>query len=139
MSLIKINWNPPQSQLRSFNIICPIACLALSALLYAFKGLDIRWALTITAAGLAVFCAGLISLKITKAVFLGLTVLTLPIGYAVSFVLMAIFYYLILTPLGLVFRLIGRDVLRRRFDRSAKSYWISRDPSRSLESYFHQS
>jgi hypothetical protein len=51
---------------------------------------------------------------------------------------MAAFYYLLLTPVGLVFRLIGRDPLRRRFDRNATTYWIARRPPETSDRYFHQ-
>ena len=39
---------------------------------------------------------------------------------------LALVYYLVLTPIGLVSRLV-RDPLRRRFDARAASYWIRLD------------
>ena len=33
-------------------------------------------------------------------------------------------YYLLVTPAGLLSRLVGRDPLARRWDRGARSYWI---------------
>lgn len=32
------------------------------------------------------------------------------------------------TPTALIMRTLGKDPLRRRFDRNAKSYWIDREP-----------
>ena len=32
------------------------------------------------------------------------------------------------TPTALIIRAMGKDPLRRRFDRNAKSYWIDREP-----------
>jgi Saxitoxin biosynthesis operon protein SxtJ len=43
-------------------------------------------------------------------------------------VIMALMFFAIFWPLALVFRLIGRDALRMRPDRSAGTYWITRDP-----------
>jgi hypothetical protein len=63
---------------------------------------------------------------------------SLPIGWAVSFILLAAFYFLLLTPLGLFFRLIGRDTLGRKFDPDAESYWLTRQPPKNLDRYFHQ-
>ncbi len=37
-------------------------------------------------------------------------------------------FFLVLTPLGLLMRLLGKDLLRLRFDRAASSYWIARNP-----------
>jgi hypothetical protein len=56
----------------------------------------------------------------------------------VSFTLMAIFYFLLLTPLGLIFRLTGRDSLRRKFDSNTNSYWIVRRQPENPDRYFHQ-
>ena len=63
----------------------------------------------------------------------------MPIGFVVSFVLLAVFYFLLLTPVALVFRLIGRDALRRRFDAAAPSYWVPHKTNQDLQRYFHQS
>lgn len=43
--------------------------------------------------------------------------------------LSGIFYFGVLTPLGLVLRLAGRDPLRLRRDPAAPSYWIARAPA----------
>jgi hypothetical protein len=39
---------------------------------------------------------------------------------------MGVLFFAVLTPLGLLLRLAGRDLLRLRFDRRAPSYWIAR-------------
>lgn len=46
----------------------------------------------------------------------------------VSPVMMAVIFYLVVTPMGLLMRWRGKDPLHRRFDRAATSYWIIRDP-----------
>lgn len=43
-------------------------------------------------------------------------------------VITALLFYLVFTPFALVFRLAGRDALRRRRDPAADSYWIPRQP-----------
>ena len=63
---------------------------------------------------------------------------TFPIGWAISMILLTAFYFLQLTPLGIIFHLFGRDPLYRRFDPDTKSYWFARYESDSLDRYFHQ-
>lgn len=46
----------------------------------------------------------------------------------VSPVMLAVIFYGVVTPYGAILRLAGRDVLRRRFEPSQGSYWITRDP-----------
>jgi hypothetical protein len=42
--------------------------------------------------------------------------------------ILGILFYLVFTPFGLVFRMLGKDLLRRRTDPNARSYWIERQP-----------
>ena len=46
----------------------------------------------------------------------------------VSPVVLALLFYGVVTPTGLIMRALGKDPLRLRFDRNAESYWIRRDP-----------
>ena len=41
---------------------------------------------------------------------------------------MALIYFAVVTPTGLVLRALGKDPLRLRYDPDAESYWIRRDP-----------
>jgi len=41
---------------------------------------------------------------------------------------LGIIYFLVITPLGVMLKMRGRDLLRLRLDRAAKSYWIMREP-----------
>lgn len=43
-------------------------------------------------------------------------------------VIMAVMFFLVITPTALVVRLIGKRLLQTSFDREAASYWIERDP-----------
>jgi hypothetical protein len=37
-------------------------------------------------------------------------------------------FFIIFTPAGLVLRLLGKDLLRLKYDRTAQTYWIPRAP-----------
>lgn len=57
------------------------------------------------------------------------------LGWVNSRILLALLYYLVMTPMGLVQRVGGRDALRRRGAASA-SYWIPRSaPKQSKEQF----
>lgn len=42
--------------------------------------------------------------------------------------IMALLFFLTVTPIALLMRLAGKDPLRLKFDPQAKSYWIERNP-----------
>jgi len=46
----------------------------------------------------------------------------------VSPVVLAALFFVVITPVGVVARLAGKDFLRLSFDRGATSYWIDRRP-----------
>lgn len=46
----------------------------------------------------------------------------------VSPVILGIMFYVVITPMGLVMRLLGKDPLRLRWEPNAASYWIERTP-----------
>jgi hypothetical protein len=138
MSLIEINWSPKQKELRNFAVIALVASLLIAFLLYMLKGVRIQWVAIIAAAGFAIFLSSFVSLRLTRIIYLGLILVTFPIGWAISMILLTAFYFLLLTPLGFIFRLLGRDPLCRRFDPDAKSYWLARQEPDVLDRYFHQ-
>jgi hypothetical protein len=138
MSLIEVNWNPDRKQLRLFGIGALVILTLVAILLHWVRGLPTPWAMALSAIGLVIFLVSLASPQLTRVIYLALTAATLPIGIVISFVLMAAFYYLLLTPVGLFFRLIGRDPLRRKFDRNTTTYWVTRRPPETSDRYFHQ-
>ena len=66
-----------------------------------------------------------------KFIYIGWMSLAFILGFAVSTTLLTLLFYLIVTPIGLISRLAGRDFLNRKFDRNTATYWIKRDRSSS--------
>ena len=48
------------------------------------------------------------------------------LGRIIAPIVMAIIYFIIVTPIGLFMRLIGKDLLNTKFSKNS-SYWIKRD------------
>ena len=65
--------------------------------------------------------------------------LTTPIGWAVSHLVLAVIYFGIITPIGSLMRLFGRDALEQRVEPKAPSYWVAHDPGGDTDRYFRQS
>jgi hypothetical protein len=58
--------------------------------------------------------------------YVGWMSMALVLGWVVSTILLTLFFYLVVTPVGLLARVLGRDFLDRRFDKGAGSYWRDR-------------
>lgn len=140
--MIAIDWNPECKKLRQFAVVWVIAFTVLALVtafrLGCFNGSG-RWLAPAILAGLSL--AGLPGVLIPAAArpgYLLLTAISWPIGIVVSHVLIAFVYFGLFTPLAIVFRLIGRDALCRRFDSAAGSYFIDHPGPAPADRYFRQ-
>ena len=144
--MIEINLRPDRSTLRQFGLIAVIGFGAVAAfahyeILIFSMGLGAArpW-VTNLFMGLAAY-AGLFALIYPKAnlpVYVGLTVVTYPIGFVLSYVVLGALFFGIITPTGLVMRILGRDPLERKFEPDAQTYWKDCRPPRDKSSYFRQ-
>ena len=64
--------------------------------------------------------------------------LAFPIGWLVTQLMLAIMFYLVLTPVALVFRWRGRDELRLRSRPAPSSFWVERGEPPKAEKYLKQ-
>lgn len=136
--LTEIQWHPTGRQLRVFGVSGLLASIAAALVLCFLWGVAILVAILVLAAGVAIFLCSLISPRVARILYIGLALVGMPLGLVVSLILLAAFYFLLLTPLALVFRLIGRDALHRRFDANVTSYWVPHQAGEDTERYFHQ-
>lgn len=60
------------------------------------------------------------------------------LGRIVSPIVMALIFYVAVVPTGLIMKLLGKDILRLRFDPDAGTYWIAREngPETSMKNQF---
>ena len=59
------------------------------------------------------------------------------IGSIVAPIVMAFVYFVTVLPTGLIMRLLGKDLLKQKLDKNAKSYWIERkQPMGSMKNQF---
>ena len=73
-----------------------------------------------------------------RHLFVGWMVLTFPVAWIVSKLLLGSIFFLVFTPIGLVFRLMGRDPLDRRWDPTAETYWQPKRMNSEPKSYLNQ-
>ncbi|HEB53420.1 MAG TPA: hypothetical protein ENI87_09225 [bacterium] len=138
--MIKLDFNPDRNALRQFAWIALVGLPLLVYVVLKIVGVA-SWthpamyvAYGVAVGQLVLLLAGVPILA--RVLFVALTLVAFPIGMIVSTVLVAFVYYLVLTPIGLFFRLIGRDLMHKKPDRACKSYWVERDGERPADSYF---
>jgi ABC-type uncharacterized transport system permease subunit len=136
MSLVRIEKNPSGRQLLVFGLAW-LAFFGFAGRLFWRHGHHVPAGILLAAAAL-VPLAGAFGRAIPRLAYVGLSYATYPMGFVASYVVLALVYFLVVTPIGLVMRLLGRDPLSRTFDPRAQTYWIAKDEKRTVESYFKQ-
>lgn len=138
MSVVQINRDPTPKQLNQFGFIW-LGFLILFGLIAWFKLDNQTLAKVLWVLSVVVPVIGWLVPVFMKLVFVGMSYLAWPIGFVVSHVVLALVYYLVITPIGLIMRLVGYDPMKRGFDRDATSYWVERDPAQvEAKRYFRQ-
>lgn len=79
-------------------------------------------------AGVALIAFGAVLPRALKYVYISWMTLAFVLGFIMAHVILTLFFFMIVTPIGLAARLFGKDFLRLKLDKSASSYWIHREP-----------
>ncbi len=137
MSLIRINHDPSRRQLAVFGVAWLVFFSILGSVVLA-KAESTPIAATLWAVAVGVPAVGYIAPEFLRIVYVGMCYVAAPIGWVISHIVLALVYYLLMTPIGWLMRLFRYDPLRRRFDRSAATYWIPREEDENTQHYFRQ-
>lgn len=144
--MIEIDWRPDDRTLKQFGFIALFGFSFLAAIAW-FEVLVFSFGLgemrPIVAGGFAALAGvstlfSLIAPRANLPIYIGLTILAYPIGFVLSHFIMGLLFFGMITPLGLIFRVIGKDPMNRRFEPAAETYWSDPRPRRAKESFFRQ-
>jgi Saxitoxin biosynthesis operon protein SxtJ len=77
--------------------------------------------------GAVLVVSGAILPRALKWVYIAWMSVAFVLGFVMAHVILTVLFYLVITPIGLLAKLAGKDFLSLKLDRAAKSYWISRE------------
>ena len=142
MSLVRLNWKPNKKELRSFGAIFMggFALIGLVKYFWPFERIFTQnktVALWFIGIGVVVGVIGLTGTKLALPpywVWLGIAYV---MGNIMSRVIVAAIYFLVLTPMSLLNKLVGRDKLQLK-RRQTDSYWQNISLPADAEKYERQ-
>jgi len=122
-------------EVRKFGLL--FAALGVLAGTYmAWKGIRTQWILF----GLAgiFLLTGLVIPRVLRPLYTAWMRFAWVLAWINTRLVLSVFFILVLTPVGLVMRLTGKDLLDKKIDRSARSYWVKRPTApKERQSYEH--
>lgn len=118
---------PSESFNRSFGFLAMAACLG--GVVYAqMRHAPVGWSIV---AAIAAVLLGVLAVRAPRRLaplsraWMGLGML---MGKVVNPLVFGLMFFALITPVGWVARLRGRDALKLRLDPAARSYWVDRQP-----------
>lgn len=138
----EIDWNPTLAKRREFGRVLLIGFVIIGGSLFIAHLLGFlalrKGILTGVCVGAALGALSWMLPQFARPLYVLWYSIGACIGIVTSNLLLAATYYLVLTPFALIFRLIGRDPLRRRFDPQAATYWEPAERDVDPGRYFRQ-
>jgi hypothetical protein len=138
-----MNWHdldlqPGARKLRDFGLVLMFVAAGATV----WQGIVRHRPVVMLLLGLFAFLSGIAALlrpALLLPLYRVLTVATFPLGWLSSRLILAVAFYVVFCPFGLVMRLIRRDRMGRRFDPEAATYWepktVSNDPADYLRQF----
>lgn len=111
-------------ELRKFSIILFCAFGILGLLVLWRRGEE---GLILCGVGFALLLFGLIRPKLLFYPYKGWMRLSLILGFLMNHLILSLMYYFVISPIGIVMRMFGKDFLRKKYDKNATTYWIKKD------------
>ncbi|MFM7292333.1 MAG: SxtJ family membrane protein [Planctomycetia bacterium] len=140
MQLSDIPWHPSPRVLRQFAGLLVLFCGGLGCREALVRDRPIIGMALVLAAAVACILGFVAPMRL-RTLFVGWMILVFPLGWLVSRITLAILFFGMFTPLGLIFRLLGRDPLGVRLrtnKKCATSHWETRSPHSHSRTYFRQ-
>jgi hypothetical protein len=137
MRFADIPFDPSNKILRQFAALWLLLFLALAYQKY-FVAENHTAGIILACVAALIGIPGIIRPSLVRWVFVGAIVLTFPIGWLVSQVMLVILFYVVVTPIALILRLNGRDLLARKLSPNRSSFWTKKNMPQDVRSYFRQ-
>ena len=115
-----------RKELRQFGLLVGAAFTVISLWPLVFRGEPLRlWAIGL--GGLLIACGGILP-QLLAPVHKGWMWVGHILGWINTRILLSIVFYALVTPIGLVLRLMGKDTMRQTFAESSTTYRVVRSP-----------
>ena len=113
---------------RNFGIVFFVVFLIISFYPLTYNGDISRWSLVIS---LIFLILGLINSKILTPLNWIWFKFGILLGRIISPIIMALIFFGVVTPIGLIMRLFRKDLLNLKYNKISKSYWIEKNGPKS--------
>ncbi len=131
-----VKWQPDARELRRFAIAMLVGFFVLGALsAWRAKGIG-TGTIVLWSSGVTLAIAAFVPM-LGRIAYLAVYLPTSIIGYVVCNVMLTLMFFLVITPLGIVMKLMGKDVLQQR-RQNRTTQWTPVKETKDEASYYRQ-
>lgn len=139
----EVNWEPDRQERRRFAMSLIVGFPSVAAgLLVVGRWHGAAWSfgmpLTVGGLGVALGLILWVAPQIARPFYVGWFALACCVGFLIGNVMLAAVYLLLFAPVGLAMRALGRQSLRKGFDRNTPTYWREAQTPVDPVRYFRQ-
>ena len=130
------NIKSEKSDMRKFGIAIGVILLVIAGFLFWKEKESYQIFLTV---GTILFVLGILVPAVLKPIYWIWMIFATILGWIMTRVILSLLFYAIITPIGLILRVFGKQFLELRWDKSKESYWNFRtNEHRQNENYEKQ-
>ena len=111
---------------RSFGLLFFVVFLIVSLWPLTHEGSIRIWSVIVSAVFLIL---GLINSRLLTPLNVLWFKLGMILGAIISPIVMGIIFFLVVTPIGFILRIMGKDLLNKKYEKKKETYWIKRNAS----------
>lgn len=121
-----------KKSLRKFGIVVGLVFLLLAGLTY-IKGYPLAVLYVTSIAGGLLVITGVVSPQALKGIYRSWMAMAFCMGWVVSRILLIVLFYLIITPIGILTRLLGKKFMEVKINKDEVSYWARKDKEKKTD------
>ena len=88
--------------------------------------------------GVVLMVSGAMFPRALRTIYIAWMSVAVVLGFVMSHVILTVFFFLVITPIGLAARLFGKDFLGLKLDGQSATYWIRREQKSKAQANYEQ-
>jgi hypothetical protein len=137
MNWVDIDLHPRDRVLRQFAVAWLVIVGSLGVNHWLSRG-NVRVGVVLLAVAMVVGTAGVLRPQAIRWIFVVASIAAFPVGWVVSQLMLLMIFAVVITPVALLFKIIGRDRLWRKRTPERKTYWKPKTPTHDVRRYLRQ-
>ncbi|MBN2423494.1 MAG: hypothetical protein JXR46_07795 [Calditrichaceae bacterium] len=119
------NLDRSDKAMTKFGLTMAIALIILGTVVFIYNSFTVTFFITV-GLGLLFLMSGFLFKPLLRPIYVIWMGIALVLGWFISRIILAVLFYFVFMPIGIIMKIINKDVLNRKLEPGKTSYWIKR-------------